>query len=192
MSFQSLVVYLFFFFLVCGDLLCLQTVALQACSFSCMPHRTVSFQEGVGSARGILVNKDAFTKFGEIIINRYNCLRIAGRLMKLCRNWYAKKTDSCMCLMMPWISVLPITKWKSEVLVSLLCIPHFFFSPPLSSSCYQETFLNPVLQKSLFFLLGSCKVFGSLLSWKSSVSLSDLSNSVPGSVSLHNSHLASC
>lgn len=44
-----------------------------------------------------------------------------------------------------------------------------FFSPPLSSSCYQETFLNPVLQKSLFFLLGSCKVFGSLLSWKSRV-----------------------
>lgn len=82
MSFQSLVVYLFFF-LVCRDLLCLQTVALQACSFSRVPHRTVSFKQGVESARGILVNKDAFTKFGEIIINGYKCLRIAGRLMKL-------------------------------------------------------------------------------------------------------------
>lgn len=158
-----------FFSFVRRDLFRLQTVAPRACSFSCVPHGTVSFKQGVESARGVLVNKDAFSKFGEIIINRDKCLRIAGMLMKLCRNRYAKTTDSCMYLMMPWISVLPITKWKSGVLVSLLCIALFFFSLPFSSSYYHEILLNPVLQKSVFFLLGSCKVFGSLLSWKSSV-----------------------
>lgn len=65
--------------------LCLRELFLSSKKFKMPEEYFLAFSE-----------KHGFAKFVEIIRNRYKWLRIAGRLMKVSRSWYAKMTAACI------------------------------------------------------------------------------------------------